>query len=176
MNGGALEAPVTTAPPATRAAPPGANTISYPLTIYFDASCPLCAAEMAAIARADVAGKLRLVDCSATGFVDADCAAAGIEVSALMWRLHARDAAGQWRVGVPAFAAAYDAIGVGGLAAFWTDPRWAPALRRLYGWVADHRQGLSRLGLDRLFGLWVGWVSRRAQHRAATCHDGVCER
>lgn len=152
------------------------TTPSYPLTIYYDASCPLCAAEMDAIASADSAGRLCLVDCSAPGFADPDCERDGIAIAALMWRLHARDAAGQWRIGVPAFAAAYDAIGVRGLAAFWVDERWAPALRRIYGWLADHRQGLSRLGLDRLFGHCVGWLSRRAQCRAASCHDGLCDR
>ena len=155
---------------------PGTVPPQYPITLYYDASCPLCAAEMSAIARADTEGRLRLVDCSAPGFADRDCERDGVAVAALMWRLHARDAAGQWRIGVPAFALAYETIGVRGLAAFWTDERWAPALRRLYGWVADHRQGLSRLGVDRLFGHWVGWVSRRAQRRAVTCHDGVCAR
>jgi predicted DCC family thiol-disulfide oxidoreductase YuxK len=149
---------------------------TYPITLYFDASCPLCLAEMTAIKRNDRHDRLRLVDCSRPGFCDADCEQAGIATHDLMRRLHARDAAGRWRIGVPAFSVAYGAIGVAGLAAFFDQPRLATVFARLYGWVADHRQGLSRLGLNGLFGLWVGWMARRAQARAASCHDGLCKR
>ena len=42
------------------------NASRYPLTIYYDASCPLCAAEMHALRDEDHACRLRLVDCSAS--------------------------------------------------------------------------------------------------------------
>lgn len=169
-------------PPASGdATPPGrpgdaAASVTYPLTLYYDASCPLCLAEMMAIKRNDARDRIRLVDCSGPGFVDPDCRDAGIATDALMWRLHARDAQGRWWIGVPAFAIAYGALGAASVAAFFTDARLAQPLGWLYGWVADHRQGLSRFGLGGLFGKWVGWVARRAQARAATCHDGICER
>jgi predicted DCC family thiol-disulfide oxidoreductase YuxK len=152
------------------------DTLAFPLTLYYDASCPLCLAEMTAIPRHDAHGRIHLVDCSVPGFSDPQCDAAGIATPALMWRLHARDAEGRWRIGVPAFAAAYGAIGVDGLAAFFGSPRLERPLRWLYGLVADNRQRLSRLGLNGLFGMWVGWMARRAQARAAACHDGVCVR
>jgi predicted DCC family thiol-disulfide oxidoreductase YuxK len=149
---------------------------AYPLTLYYDASCPLCLAEMTAIKRLDHHDRLHLVDCSAPGFDDAACRAADIGVEALMRRLHARDADGHWRIGVPAFAVAYAAVDARGVAAFFATPRLAGILGRLYGWLADHRQGFSRLGLNGLFGAWVAWLARRAQRRAVTCHAGVCER
>ena len=37
---------------------------TYPLTVYFDATCPLCTAEMGAMQARDSAKRLRLVDCS----------------------------------------------------------------------------------------------------------------
>ena len=163
--------PAAAPAPAGRDAPPPV----LPLTLYYDASCPLCSAEMAALKRCDRHDVLRLVDCAAPGFADADCAAARIEVPALMRRLHCRDAAGQWRIGVPAFAVAYTAVGAAGIGGFFADTRWAPVLDRLYGWLADHRQGFSRLGLNGVFGAWVHWMARRAQRRAAACHDGRCE-
>ncbi|MGH8030644.1 MAG: thiol-disulfide oxidoreductase DCC family protein [Arenimonas sp.] len=147
----------------------------YPLTLYYDASCPLCLAEMTAITRCDRINNIHLVDCSAPGFDDADCRAAGIATRDLMHRLHARDADGHWRVGVPAVAAAYRAVGVAVLGGFFASPRLQPWLARLYGWLADHRQGLSRLGLTGLFGRYVQWLARRAERRAAACHADACE-
>ena len=58
---------------------------------------------------------------------------------------------------------------------FFAAPRLQPVLARLYGWLADHRQGLSRLGLTGLFGRYVDWLARRAVKRAATCHAGACD-
>jgi predicted DCC family thiol-disulfide oxidoreductase YuxK len=92
-----------------------------------------------------------------------------------MCRLHARDAEGRWRVGVPAVAAAYGAVGLAGLGGFFAAPRLQPLLARLYGWLADHRQGLSRLGLTGLFGRYVQWLARRAEKRASACHAGACD-
>ena len=149
--------------------------LAYPLTLYFDDSCPLCRAEMAAITRNDQAGRIRLVDCSAPDFDDADCRAAGIATRELMHRLHARDAQGRWAVGVPAVAAAYRAVGLAGLGGFFASKRLQPLLARLYGWLADHRQGLSRLGLTGLFGRYVDWLAARAVRRASACHAGACE-
>jgi predicted DCC family thiol-disulfide oxidoreductase YuxK len=150
------------------------EAIRYPLTLYYDASCPLCAAEMAALKRCDTHGRIELVDCSMPGFTDPHCDAAGVETAAMMRRLHCRDGAGRWRIGVPAFAIAYSAVGAAGIGAFFADARWAPLLARLYGWLADHRQGFSRLGLNGLFGAWVHFMARRAQRRAKACADGAC--
>jgi predicted DCC family thiol-disulfide oxidoreductase YuxK len=149
--------------------------LAYPLTLYFDDSCPLCRAEMAAITRHDHAGRIRLVDCSAPGFDDEHCRAAGIAARELMHRLHARDARGRWAVGVPAVAAAYRAVGLAGLGGFFASPRLQPLLARLYGWLADHRQGLSRTGLTGLFGRYVDWLAARAVRRSSGCHAGHCD-
>jgi predicted DCC family thiol-disulfide oxidoreductase YuxK len=151
-----------------------ADVPAYPLTLYYDASCPLCLAEMTALARSDARGRLRLVDCSQPGFVDADCIAGGHSTTELMQRMHARDADGRWWVGIPAFAVAYAAIGVEGVSRFFADPRWRPVLDRLYAWVADHRQGLSRLGLNGVFGAWVHRRARRAAQRTHACADDAC--
>jgi predicted DCC family thiol-disulfide oxidoreductase YuxK len=147
---------------------------AYPLTLYYDGACGLCVAEMTALARADLHGRLRLVDCSGPGFDDPDCVAAGIGVDALMHRLHARDADGHWRVGVPALSVAYGAIGIDGLARFFAEPSRAGWLGRAYGWIADHRQLLSRFGLNFGFRMWIQWRARRAARHAHACADGLC--
>lgn len=49
---------------------------ALPLTVDYDASCPLCRAEMEAMKARDARDVLRLVDCSSPGF-DAVYGAAG---------------------------------------------------------------------------------------------------
>lgn len=78
--------------------------IVYPLTIYYDASCPLCAAEMHTIKETDFENKLILVDCSADQF--AEPATCPTNKSAMMERIYAVDAVDQWLSGVDFFAIA----------------------------------------------------------------------
>ena len=118
--------------------------VQYPLTVFYDASCPLCSSEMCALGSRDYQGRLELVDCSSADFDDMVLAGTPIKRSDLMTLMHARDAHGRWFVGVDAFAVIYRAVGLEGLAQAW------PKLRCLYPWIARHRRLLSRLGLARL--------------------------
>lgn len=126
------------------------SAIEYPLVLYVDDACPLCRAEMAALGARDARGCLRMLDASAADFADAGAAAAGLDPATLLHRLHARDARGRWLVGVPVFAAAYEAAGVHWLARLlrvgWLRPLWDVG----YALVADHRWLLVRLGAPRL--------------------------
>ena len=128
----------------TRADP----AVTYPLTVYYDASCPLCRTEMATLKARDGEDLLYLVDCS-QGLV----AFADVTPAAMMARIHARDAAGRWLNGLDVFAAVYRAAGFPVLARLYASPRLRPLLDRLYGWVADHRGLLARLGFAGLFRL-----------------------
>lgn len=146
--------------PADRPAPSSAAvSIAYPLTLYYDASCPLCAAEMGALKRRDAQDRLRLVDCSAPGF---DGAPAGCTSADLLRLLHAQTADGRVLVGVPAFEAAYAAVGQH---AFVTTLR-LPGIRTLAEWLyphlARHRQRLPRALAPLLWG------------RSARCTSGAC--
>ena len=126
------------------------SEVAYPLVLYVDEACPLCRAEMAGLHARDARACLRMLDASAPGFEDANARAAGLEQSRLLHRLHARDAQGRWLVGVPVFAAAYDAAGVHWLARLlrvrWLRPLWNLG----YALVADHRWLLVRAGAPRL--------------------------
>lgn len=126
---------------------------NWPLTIYYDASCPLCRAEMEAMKARDAAGVLRLVDCSAAGFDEGTIKAPGVTRAAMLIRIHAQDAAGRWLVGVPVFAAVYRAAGLRVPARLFESPWLRPFFDRAYPWIADHRYLLSRLGLSRFFHL-----------------------
>jgi len=122
------------------------------MTVFYDASCPLCATEMRMLKSRDRDGRLELVDCSAPAF---DARALGLPVTraALMERIHARDGDGRWLTGVDVFEAAYGAAGLKKLASVWGSRTLRPLLARIYPWVARNRQRLSRLGLNHLLRL-----------------------
>lgn len=131
-------------------------SIAYPLRIYVDDACPLCHAEMAGLAAHDGGQRLQIRDCSAEGFRDSDSEVAGFDRAQLLHRIHARDAQGQWLVGVPVFAAAYEAAGLRRIAWLlrlrWLQPVW----RAGYALVVDHRRLLVRFGLPRV----LAWALR----------------
>ena len=128
-------------------------TLAYPLTVYYDASCPLCRAEMETLKARDCDDRLRLVDCSAAAFDARATAAQGVTRTMMMERIHARDVAGRWLVGLDVFAAVYGAAGLHGLARIYGSRRLRPLLDCAYPWIAAHRYALSRLGLPRFFHL-----------------------
>ena len=123
--------------------------ITYPLTIYYDASCPLCAAEMHTIKETDFDNKLILVDCSDDSFNEP--AFCPTNKAAMMERIHAQDATGAWIKGVDVFAAAYQAAGFKQLARFWGSNTLRPILSRAYPFIADNRHWLSKTPLPYLF-------------------------
>jgi hypothetical protein len=114
-------------------------------------------------AELDLGDSLMLVDCSAAGFDDAPFARDGVNRDAMMRRIHARDAEGRWIRGIDVFAFAYRAAGFPRLARFLASRTLRSLLDRAYGFVADHRNSLSRLGLPWLFRL----LTRRS------CRDGA---
>ena len=123
--------------------------ISYPLTIYYDASCPLCAAEMHTIKETDFENKLILVDCSNENFSEpAFCPSTKV---AMMERIHAVDARGQWISGVDVFAIAYNAAGFKKLGKFWGSKTLRPILSKAYPFIADNRHWLSKTPLPYVF-------------------------
>jgi len=124
--------------------------IRYPLTVFYDASCPMCANEMHALKRLDREARLELLDCSAPDFDESVLSGVGITRPDLMARIHARDAHGRWLVALDAIEAAYRAVGLERAAEFWGSRRLRPLLDPLYCWVAQRRQALSRLGVNPL--------------------------
>ena len=151
------------------------NFVQYPLTIFFDGSCPLCRREIALLTKFDEQQQLRVVDCSAADFapVEGHCR------EAMMALIHARDAAGVWVIGAPVFAAAYRAAGFASIASLWGSPRLQPMWRVVYPWIARNRMWLSKLGaID-----GMTWLLHRLHARAAkrallsshACADDRCD-
>ena len=129
------------------------RTVSFPLTVFYDASCPLCASEIETLAARDTEGRLVLVDCSARSFDGRPFAAEGVTRVAMLDRIHARDAAGRWLTGVDVFAEAYSAAGFPRIARMFASPWLRPLWNRIYPWIARNRYQLSRLRLHRFYDL-----------------------
>ncbi len=141
----------------------------YPVTVFYDASCAMCASEMLALKARDRDGRIELVDCSAPEFDETVLAGTGIRREALMALIHARDAHGRWLVGIDVFEAAYAAAGLKTVAGFWGSPALRPLLARLYPWIARNRRLLSRLGINRLVRLILP-VPCRKHDGCTICH------
>jgi predicted DCC family thiol-disulfide oxidoreductase YuxK len=134
--------------------------VRYPLTVFYDASCPLCASEMHQLKRLDRDQRLELVDCSAPEFDESVLAGLGIRHSDLMRILHARDACGRWLTALDAIEAAYRAVGMDRTANVCGSRRLRPLLDPLYRWVAARRQSLSRVGAGSLVSWFIGGAAR----------------
>jgi predicted DCC family thiol-disulfide oxidoreductase YuxK len=132
------------------------KAIRYPLTVFYDASCPMCASEMLALKQRDRESRLVLVDCSAAEFDAQVLAGTGITRTELMARMHARDAHCRWLVALDAVEAAYRAAGLERAAQFWGARGMRPLLNPLYRWVARRRQALSRLGAGVVVRRFIG--------------------
>lgn len=143
------------------------------LTVFYDAACPLCAAEMATLAELDGGQELGFIDCSAASFDDSPWRAEGAARAAMLTTLHARDALGDWHRGPDAIALLYATVGAPLLARLWAHPLTRPLMRSVYPWLARHRRALSGLGLHlvapRVLRL-LAW--RGARH--ARCPHGAC--
>ncbi len=139
---------------------------AYPLTLYYDATCPLCMAEMRNLMLRNTGGQLAFVDASAPDFASPVPHA---DQSALMRALHGVWADGHTVVGVDAIHEAYRAVGLGWVTAFTQWPVLDRMSARLYRWIALHRHSLPR----RLVLMVFEGASRRAAQRAharMNCH------
>jgi len=137
------------------------DTPVYPLRIFFDGSCSVCAAEMEVYRRKEHDGRLQFVDISAPGF---DPAPYGISLEAFLYEMHAIDREKHVYRGVEAFAAiwrAFPASTLYGLlgslamfpginllarAAYWSFARLRKYLPKT---AAACRDGTCGLGRDR---------------------------
>lgn len=140
----------------------------YPITVFFDASCPLCNEEMSRLKEHDTHGNIQLVDCSAPEFVPPVGAP---DVATMMRTLHAITAQGQWVVGVPVFQMIYSAVGFVSVAK-WLGRPWVSRLTaKVYPVVARYRNYIPR----ELVGIWFKWLAIRSARRSQRCADGICK-
>ena len=141
----------------------------YPLTLYYDGSCPLCLAEMRNLMVRNTAGHLAFVDASAEGFSPPE----GATQAAMMRLLHAQAADGQWLSGVAVFVAMYEAVGLSWVSRA-LNLRWLrPLADACYPWVARSRYLIPRTLVAPVFELALHRAAVRSANR---CAEGTCER
>lgn len=146
------------------------STASYPLTIYYDASCRLCDGEMRNLMLRNTEGRLIFVDASVSGF---EPPMADTTQADLLNCIHAQWSDGQVISGVEVFRQAYGAVGLGWL----TAPTAWPFLRqwadRAYPWLVRNRHEVPRWLVTALFEGPTRWAAERAARRA-DCRNNHC--
>lgn len=126
----------------------------YPLTIYYDGNCPVCAIEINMLRQRCEDGSLRFVDIHAPEF---DPTPLGKPLEALNARIHAVRADSLVVEGPEVFALAYRAVGLDALADLISWAPLKPVIDWLYGRFARHRHRL---------GQWLGpCLERQSSHR-----------
>jgi predicted DCC family thiol-disulfide oxidoreductase YuxK len=151
------------------------NSVTYPITIYYDASCPLCTREISVLKRYDSDNQINLIDCSPTDYAGDD----GYSREAMMKLIHARDAEGRWMIGAPVFAAAYQVTGFAAISRMWGARALQPLWRVLYPRIANNRTLLSKLGVVDAM-TWIlhrmhARVAQKALAHSKACADDRCD-
>lgn len=142
----------------------------YPLTLFYDAACPVCSLEMDHLRERDVAGRLVFVDIGTPGF---DAAAHGATLQAMNAEIHARRPDGSMLKGVEVLRLAYDAVGLGWVLRASAWPPLKPAFDLAYRGFARHRIAISRAAAPLIRSL-RNLRARRTMRRMRECSAGAC--
>ena len=143
---------------------------SYPLTLLYDAQCPVCSLEMDHLRERCTDGRLRFVDISQPGF---DAAPYGASLAAMDAEIHGVRPDGSIVRGVEVLRLAYAAVGLG-----WVlrPTGWAP-LRPLfdagYRVFARHRRRLSAAAAPLIDAIRAR-RARRVTRAMRACREGAC--
>jgi predicted DCC family thiol-disulfide oxidoreductase YuxK len=148
------------------------SNLTYPMTVYYDASCQLCNGEMSNLMLRNTEGLLVFVDASPVDFISP---VPGATRDELMNMIHAVQADGTVVRGVEVFRLSYGAVGLGWV----TAPTAWPVLRQLadraYPWLVRNRYRIPRPLVHFLF---EGATRRAAEaaHQRARCNEQTCQR
>jgi len=142
----------------------------YPLTLFYDAGCPVCALEMDHLRERDRSGRLVFVDIAAPGF---DPAPYGVSLADMNAEIHGLCADGRLTRGVAVLRLAYDAVGLGWVLRPTGWPWARPLFDRAYRVFARHRQLISRVAAPLIHGLRQA-RARQTAKRMRACRDGAC--
>ena len=146
------------------------TTATYPLTLLYDAQCPVCALEMDHLRERCTDGRLRFVDISQPGF---DASVYGLTHAAIDAEIHGIRADGCVLKGVEVLRLAYAAVGLGWvlLPTGWTPLK--PAFDWGYGVFARHRRRISAAAAPLIDAIRAQRARRTAAAMRA-CASGAC--
>lgn len=144
---------------------------NYPLTLLYDAACPVCALEMDHLRSRNGAGRLAFVDISQPGFEPAPY---GASLAAMQAEIHGIRADGQQVRGLEALRLAYAAVGLGWVLRATGIRPLRPLFDIGYRLFARYRQPLSRAAAP-LINALRAHRARRVVAGMARCHDGLCD-
>jgi len=142
----------------------------FPLTIYYDASCRMCNAEMCHLMLRNQAGKLIFIDASS-----ADLSHAPADKVALMQAIHGVGADGQVYIGVDCLTRAYLGVGWAWVPRLAGLPLVAGALDTLYPLLARNRYRLPLAPMAWVLEQGLQCTVRR-QARQAAARSEACAR
>lgn len=145
-------------------------SLTYPLTLLYDANCPVCSLEMDHLRERNLDGKLQFVDITAAGF---DAAAYGTTLDALNAEIHGVRPDGSVIRGVEVLRRAYDAAGIGWVLRPTGWPLLRPAFDAGYRVFARHRLAISHATAPLIDAIRAE-RARRVAERMRQCADGAC--
>ena len=143
---------------------------TYPLTLLYDAACPVCSLEMDHVWERNSAGRLAFIDTTAPGF---DAAAYGTTLSELQAQIHGVLPDGSHLIGLAALREAYAAVGLGWVLKPTAWGALAPLADAGYRVFARHRQRISRTAAP-LIAAMRAVRARRVAKAMAQCQAGTC--
>jgi len=145
-------------------------TATYPLTLLYDAQCPVCSLEMDHLRERCRDGRLLFVDISQPGF---DAARFGLSFEAVDAEIHAIRPDGSVIKGVEVLRLAYAAAGLGWL---MRPTGWVllePAFDAAYRVFARHRRRISAAAAP-LIDAVRAYRARRVLDAMHDCSAGAC--
>jgi predicted DCC family thiol-disulfide oxidoreductase YuxK len=144
---------------------------NFPLTLLYDAACPVCALEMDHLRERCADDSLRFVDIAAPGF---DARRHGLTLAALNAEIHGVRPDGTVLRGVAVLRLAYEAAGLGWVLRATAWPGLRPVADLAYRVFARHRQRISR-AVAPLIGALRAHRARQSHERMQRCAAGACE-
>ncbi|MEP7099605.1 MAG: DUF393 domain-containing protein [Burkholderiales bacterium] len=138
---------------------------NYPLTLLYDATCPVCSLEMDHLRARNADDLLRFVDIAAPGF---DASMHGTTLDALNAEIHGVRPDGSVIRGVQVLRLAYEAAGIGWVLRPTGWPVLRPAFDAGYRVFARRRQAISRVAAP-LIRAVRAQRARRVNERMQAC-------
>lgn len=150
------------------------HATQFPMTIYYDASCRFCNAEMTNLMLRNEAGQLIFIDANS-----GDLSAAPAPYDELMRAIHGIGADGSVYTGVDCLTRAYLGIGWAWVPQLINLPLVAGAARKLYPVIARNRHRLPQGPVAWVFEMALRRAARhharQAAARSSACANGACD-